>query len=50
MYDYDVHEALYENCKIHGTFVKDSGPRAKPIYSETLIKIRNFSFFLFIYI
>lgn len=29
MYDFDVHEALYEHCKIHGTFVKDSGPRAE---------------------
>ena len=32
MHDYDVHEAVYLNCKFDDLWVRGSGPRAGPIW------------------
>ena len=39
MHDYDVHEALYQNCEIHDPCVRGSGSRVGPIwpYSKHVI-------------
>ena len=36
MHDYDVHEAVYLNCKFDDPWVRGTGPRVGPIwpYSE----------------
>lgn len=32
MHDYDVHQAFYHNCEIHGLWVRGSGARAGQIW------------------
>ena len=45
MHDYDVHEAVYLNCKFDDPLVRGSGPRAGPIwpYSENGLNLRKSS-------
>lgn len=45
MHDYDVLEALYQNCEIHGPWVRDSGSRVGPMwpYSKNVLTLRKYS-------
>ena len=45
MHDYDVHEAVYLNCKFDDPWVRGSGPRAGSIwpYSENVLNLRKSS-------
>jgi hypothetical protein len=48
MHDYDVHEAVYLNCKFDDPRVRGPGPRAGPIwpYSENVLNLTKSSFLL----
>ena len=45
MHGYDVHEALYQICEIHGPWVRGSGSRVGPIwsYSKNVLNLRKSS-------
>ena len=51
MHDYDVHEAVYLNCKFDHPLVRGSGPRAGPIwpYSENVLNLRKSSLLPYIF-
>lgn len=41
MHGYNDHVAFYQNREIHGPWITGSGPRAEPIWRDSIVISRN---------